>query len=59
MLRKNDILISIVGAIIGNCAIVSTDNKATCSCKLAILRAKADGKIEPETMFLFIKSKDT
>ncbi len=39
-LRKGDILMSIVGAIIGNISIVSTDDEATCSCKLAILRPK-------------------
>lgn len=37
-LQKGDILMSIVGAIIGNISIVSTNNDATCSCKLAIIR---------------------
>lgn len=36
-LKKNDILLSIVGTI-GEVALVSKDEKATCSCKLAILR---------------------
>lgn len=37
-LKKGDVLMSIVGAIIGNLSLVNTDDKATCSCKLAILR---------------------
>lgn len=36
-LRKGDILLSIVGTV-GNVSQVTTDGKATCSCKLAILR---------------------
>jgi len=38
-LKKGDILLSIIGTI-GNLALVSSSNKATCSCKLAILRPK-------------------
>lgn len=55
-LKKDDILLSIVGAIIGNCSIVTSDDDATCSCKLAILRSKKK-EITPETLFFFIKSK--
>lgn len=36
-LKKGDILLSIVGTI-GEVSLVSRDNKATCNCKLAILR---------------------
>jgi restriction endonuclease S subunit len=36
-LKKNDILLSIVGTI-GEVSLVSKDEKATCNCKLAILR---------------------
>ena len=36
-LKKGDILLSIVGTI-GEVSLVSKDNKATCNCKLAILR---------------------
>ena len=36
-IKKNDILLSIVGTI-GEVALVSKDQKATCNCKLAILR---------------------
>lgn len=53
-LSKGDVLISIVGAIIGNLSLVKTDNKATCSCKLAILRPTT---IEPEVCAIFLKSK--
>ena len=37
-LKKDDILLSIVGTI-GGVSLVTTDNKATCNCKLAILRS--------------------
>ena len=53
-LKKGDVLISIVGAIIGNLSLVKTETKATCSCKLAILRPK---EIEPEFAAIFLKSK--
>lgn len=53
-LQKGDVLISIVGAIIGNLSLVRTDDKATCSCKLAILRPK---QIESEFVAMFLKSK--
>lgn len=39
-LKQGDILLSIVGAIIGNVALVTTNEKQTCSCKLAILRPR-------------------
>lgn len=55
-LKKGDVLMSIVGAIIGNSALVTSDRKATCSCKLAILRS-CDKHVLPETMLLFIKTK--
>lgn len=55
-LRKGDVLMSIVGAIIGNSAIVTTDTKATCSCKLSILRAKSNC-ILPEVLLVYIKTK--
>lgn len=53
-LQKGDILISIVGAIIGNIAMVSSEQKSTCSCKLAILRSKG---IIPEYVAIYLKSK--
>ena len=53
-LKKGDVLVSIVGAIIGNLSLVKTDAKATCSCKLAILRPKT---ISPELLATFLKSK--
>lgn len=53
-LQKGDVLISIVGAIIGNLSLVKTNSKATCSCKLAILRPKS---IEPEFAAIFLQSK--
>lgn len=55
-LKKGDVLMSIVGAIIGNSALVTSDRQATCSCKLAILRSREKG-ILPETMLVFIKTK--
>lgn len=55
-LKKGDVLMSIVGAIVGNSALVTSDREATCSCKLAILRSN-DENIMPETMLIFIKTK--
>ena len=55
-LRNGDVLMSIVGAIVGNSAIVSTDSPATCSCKLAIIRPKFNGVL-PEFLLMFIKTK--
>ncbi|MFN5072871.1 MAG: restriction endonuclease subunit S [Cyclobacteriaceae bacterium] len=53
-LQKGDLLVSIVGAIIGNLSLVKTDQVATCSCKLAILRP---ANIQPEFAAVFFKSK--
>ena len=53
-LQKNDILLSIVGTI-GKVAIVSTNDKATCSCKLAILRPKK--RISSELLAVFLNSR--
>lgn len=55
-LFKRDILVSIVGAIVGNISYVSSDRDATCSCKLAILRS-INGMISPEMLLVFLKSK--
>ncbi|MBI1919956.1 MAG: hypothetical protein HYS23_02635 [Geobacter sp.] len=52
-LKKGDVLMSIVGAIIGNLSLVTTDAKATCSCKLAIMRPK---DIEPSFLAIYLKS---
>lgn len=54
-LKKNDILLSIVGAIIGNTSMVYTNNKATCSCKLAIIRPTETAN--PFLMNVFLKSR--
>jgi restriction endonuclease S subunit len=51
---ENDILLSIVGTI-GKIAIVTTNDKATCSCKLAILRPK--NSISSELLSIFLISK--
>jgi type I restriction enzyme, S subunit len=53
LLRQGDVLMSIVGAIIGNLSLVKTNVDATCSCKLAILRPKT---ISPELLAIFLKS---
>ncbi len=55
-LQTGDVLMSIVGAIVGNSAIVSTESAATCSCKLAIIRPKLNGVL-PEFLLMFIKTK--
>ena len=55
-LKKGDVLLSIVGAMIGNTAIVSSYKEATCSCKLAILRAKTKND-NYYYLHSFIKSK--
>lgn len=44
-LKKNDVLLSIVGTI-GSLSLVYSDRNATCSCKLAILRPKEDSTAE-------------
>ena len=55
-LKRGDVLMSIVGAIVGNSAIVTSDSDATCSCKLSIMRSKQKD-ILPETLLTFIKTK--
>ena len=55
-LKRGDVLMSIVGAIVGNSAIVTSDSDATCSCKLSIMRSKRKD-ILPETLLTFIKTK--
>ena len=52
-LRKGDVLMSIVGAIIGNLSLVTKDVEAACSCKLAILRPHA---ISAEFLSVFLSS---
>ena len=52
-LKKGDVLMSIVGAIIGNLSLVTTDTKATCSCKLAIMRPRS---IDPNFLAVYLKS---
>jgi restriction endonuclease S subunit len=52
-LQKKDVLLSIVGTI-GSVALVTTEDKATCSCKIAILRPK---KIVSEFLAAFLYSK--
>ena len=53
-LKKNDVLLSIVGTI-GSLSLVYSDRDATCSCKLAILRPKeADAA---EVLAVFLSSK--
>ena len=54
-LKKGDILMSIVGAIIGNLSLVTTDNDATCSCKLSIIRPYAN--LTPEYIMTFLRSQ--
>lgn len=53
-LQNGDILLSIVGTI-GKIAIINTNIKATCSCKLAILRPKND--VSSELVAVFLSSK--
>lgn len=53
-LKKGDILLSIVGTI-GSLALVYSNTKATCSCKLAILRPKKD--VNAEVISIFLCSK--
>jgi restriction endonuclease S subunit len=55
-LQKGDILMSIVGAIVGNSAMVTSENPATCSCKLSIMRSKDNG-IFPELLLIYIKTR--
>ncbi len=55
-LQKGDVLMSIVGAIIGNVSLVTTNNPATCSCKLAIIRPNQN-EILPEYLGMYLMSK--
>ena len=55
-LQKGDVLMSIVGAIIGNVSLVTTNNLATCSCKLAIIRPNKD-MLLPEYVGIYLMSK--
>lgn len=55
-LEKGDVLMSIVGAIVGNSAIVTSSEPATCSCKLSIMRSK-NHDILPELLLVYIKTK--
>jgi type I restriction enzyme, S subunit len=52
-LKRGDVLMSIVGAIIGNVSLVKTNADATCSCKLAIMRPN---NIAPEFFAVYLKS---
>lgn len=53
-LKKNDILLSIVGTI-GEVALVSKGDKATCNCKLAILRPHNEKKAA--LLAIYLKTK--
>ncbi len=55
-LIPGDVLMSIVGAIVGNTALVSSDKPATCSCKLSIIRSNNTGVL-PEFLLSFIRTK--
>lgn len=52
-LKKGDVLLSIVGTI-GELSLVASDEPATCSCKLAILRPR---KVSPEFLAVFLRSE--
>lgn len=51
-LKRGDVLLSIIGTI-GELSLVATDQPATCSCKLAILRPK---EVSPEYLAVFLRS---
>ena len=51
-LKTGDVLLSIIGTI-GSSSLVSSDSRATCSCKLAILRPRS---ISPEYLAVFLKT---
>lgn len=51
-LKKGDVLLSIVGTI-GELSLVASEESATCSCKLAILRPR---KVSPEYLAVFLRS---
>lgn len=52
-LKKGDVLLSIV-ATIGNVSLVTTNQEATCNCKLAILRPK---ELSGEYLSVYLKTK--
>lgn len=52
-LQKGDVLLSIVGTI-GELSLVDSEDPATCSCKLAILRPR---KVSPEFLAVFLRSE--
>ena len=52
-LERGDVLLSIIGTI-GELSLVASDEAATCSCKLAILRPR---KIAPEFLAVFLRSE--
>jgi type I restriction enzyme M protein len=54
-LKKDDILMSIVGAIIGNIALVRTEEEQTCSCKLAIFRPRKG--VDSITTAVYLKTR--
>ncbi len=53
-LKRGDVLLSIVGTI-GELSLVASDQPATCSCKLAILRPR---EVLPEYLAVFLRSED-
>ena len=55
-LQKGDVLMSIVGAIIGNVSLVTTNDLATCSCKLAIIRPNKN-MLLPEYIAMYLMSR--
>ena len=52
-LKKGDVLLSIIGTI-GELSLVASEEPATCSCKLAILRPR---KVSPEYLAVFLRSE--
>ncbi|NOT15205.1 MAG: hypothetical protein HOP21_06440 [Methylotenera sp.] len=50
-LKNGDVLMSIVGTV-GGISLVKTDDKATCSCKIAIIRSK---KVIPEFLACYLQ----
>lgn len=52
-LKKGDVLLSIIGTI-GELSLVASEDPATCSCKLAILRPR---KVSPEYLAIFLRSE--
>ncbi len=52
-LKRGDVLLSIIGTI-GELSLVASDEPATCSCKLAILRPR---EVAPEYLAVFLRSE--